>query len=127
MAADIFGIGETCLQEGETVHFDGYRDFTASHGNGKGVAVFSKMESTNRPVVNSVSSSIFSAIQYRAEGFDVIFLYWSQFKGCMLERGLECKGAQLGGAEHFLFLPLRLFAQLFLVQLVLILQLKIKI
>ena len=78
MAADIFGIGETCLQEGETVHFDGYRDFTASHGNGKGVAVFSKMNSTNQPVVNSVSSSIFSAIQYRAEGFDVIFLYWSQ-------------------------------------------------
>lgn len=77
-SADIFGIGETCLQQGETVSFDGFKEFTASHGNGKGVAVFSKLDCTNRPVVNSVSSPIFSAIQYRTECFDAIFLYWSQ-------------------------------------------------
>ena len=89
MSADMFGIGETCLAEGDNVTFDGFKDFTASFGNGKGVAVYSKMDSTNRPVVNSVSSAIFSAIQYRAEEFDVIFLYWSKSTAAETSEVLE--------------------------------------
>ena len=85
--ADIFALGETCLEENETVTFDGYKEYFASHGPGKGVAVFSKMECTNRPVVHLVTSSIFSAIHIRTSGFDAIFLYWSS--GCRAEEVTE--------------------------------------
>ena len=87
MAADLFALGETCLEQDETVSFNGYNEYFASHGKGKGVAVFSKMECTNRPVVNSVSSSIFSAIHFRTVKFDAIFLYWSS--GCKSEQVSE--------------------------------------
>ena len=87
MSSDIFALGETCLEQNETVSFSGYQDYFASHGKGKGVAVFSKMECTNRPVVHSVSSSIFSAIHFRTVKFDAIFLYWSS--GCKSEEVSE--------------------------------------
>jgi len=80
LSSDIFAIGETCLEPEETVKFTGFNEHFASHGNGKGVAVFSKMECTNSSVVNSFSSSIFSAIHFRTIPFDIIFVYWSS--GC---------------------------------------------
>ena len=80
MSSDIFALGETCLEQNDTVSFSGYQEYFASHGRGKGVAVFSKMECASRPVVNSVSSNIFSAIHFRTAKFDAIFVYWSS--GC---------------------------------------------
>jgi hypothetical protein len=87
MSSDIFALGETCLEPTETVSLNGYQEYLASHGRGKGVAVFSKMECASRPVVNSVSSDIFSAIHFRTVMFDAIFVYWSS--GCRKEEETE--------------------------------------
>lgn len=77
MSADVFSLGETHLEEGEEVHFDGYDGFFASHGKGKGVSAFSK---TDCVLVNSISTENYSAIQLRFHKFDAIFLYLSS--GC---------------------------------------------
>ena len=77
MTSDVFALGETHLEQDENITFPGYTQYFASHGKGKGVAVFSRMECTNRPVVNSVATNIFSAIHLRTKKFDAIFLYWS--------------------------------------------------
>ena len=87
MSSDIFALGETCLEQNDTVSFSGYQEYFASHGRGKGVAVFSKMECASRPVVNSVSSNIFSAIHFRTVMFDAIFVYWSS--GCRKQEETE--------------------------------------
>ena len=65
MTSDIFGLGETWLEEDETRMFPGYKEYNSNYGRGKGVSVFSKIDGLNRPVVNQVMSSIFSAIHYR--------------------------------------------------------------
>ena len=72
MSADIFALGETWLNHDATISFPGYKEYHASYGLGKGVSVFSNMIGTNRPVVNLVRSSVFSAIQYRTTQFDAI-------------------------------------------------------
>ena len=77
MDADVFALGETWLEPGESVSFDGYEGHFANHGKGKGVAAFSKMKSTK---LNSVTSDTFSVITLRTEKFDTIFLYISS--GC---------------------------------------------
>ena len=59
MGSDIFALGETHLEQEETVTLPGLKGYFASHGKGKGVSVFSKMEYVNRPVVNQVSSQFF--------------------------------------------------------------------
>ena len=87
MTADIFALGETWLKKDETISFSGYKEYNANYGKGKGVSVFSKVEGINRPVVNLVTSSIFSAIQYRTAKFDAIFVYWSS--GCNNEETSE--------------------------------------
>ena len=74
MDADVFALGETWLEPGESVSFDGYEGHFANHGKGKGVAAFSKMKSTQ---LNSVTSDTFSVITLRTEKFDTIFLYIS--------------------------------------------------
>ena len=77
MNSDLFALGETHLEPQETICFPGYKEYFASYGKGKGVSVFSRMDCTNRPVVNSVASSLFSGIHFRTTDFDAIFLYWS--------------------------------------------------
>ena len=90
MTADIFALAETWLKENESITFPGYQEYNASYGRGKGVSVFSRMEGINRPVVNMVKSSIFSAIQYRTVKFDTIFVHWSS--GCNNEEVSEILG-----------------------------------
>lgn len=87
LTSDLFGLGETWLNEEESRSFLGFKEHNANHGHGKGVSVFSKVDNTNRPVVNQAKSSIFSAIQYRTTTFDAIFLYWSS--GCSNEETTE--------------------------------------
>ena len=77
MDADVFALGETWLEEGESISFDGYEGHFANHGRGKGVSAYSKMKSTQ---LNSVTSDTFSAITLRTEKFDIIFVYISS--GC---------------------------------------------
>ena len=77
MDADVFALGETWLEQGESISFDGYEGHFANHGRGKGVSAYSKMKSTK---LNSVTSDTFSAITLRTEKFDTIFLYISS--GC---------------------------------------------
>ena len=90
MGSHVFALGETHLEQGETVTLPGFKEYFASHGKGKGVSVFSRMECVNRPVVNEVSSPIFSAIHYRSVKFDTIFLYWSS--NCTSEETCEILG-----------------------------------
>ena len=87
MTSDIFALGETWLKHDETILFPGYKEYNANYGAGKGVSVFSRMNDINRPDVNRVQSSIFSAIQFRTIKFDVIFMYWSS--GSNTEETLE--------------------------------------
>ena len=77
MASDIFALGETWLEPCESVNFLGYEANFASHGKGKGVSTFSKMDSAQ---LNCVSSETFSAIHMRTEKFDLVFVYISS--GC---------------------------------------------
>ena len=44
MDADMFGLGETWLEKGSEVHFDGYSGHFANNGKGKGVAGYSKID-----------------------------------------------------------------------------------
>ena len=77
MSADVFSLGETHLEQGDKIHFDGFTGNFASHGKGKGVSTFYSTEST---MVNSIASEKYSAIQLRFAKFDGIFLYLSS--GC---------------------------------------------
>ena len=83
MSADVFSLGETHLEKGEEVQFDGYAGFFASHGKGKGVSAFSKTECI---LFNSIASENYSAIQLRFPKFDAIFLYLSS--GCNKDKVL---------------------------------------
>ena len=77
MSADVFSLGETHLEQGDEVHFDGFTANFASHGKGKGVSTFYNTECT---MVNSIASEKYSGIQLRFAKFDGIFLYLSS--GC---------------------------------------------
>ena len=70
-SSDIFALGETWLKENESIPVQGYKEYNANYGKGKGVSVYSKMDDTNRPVVNSAKSRIFSAIHYREVKFSL--------------------------------------------------------
>ena len=50
MESDVFSLGETWLNPGETVNFDSYTGHFANFGRGKGVAAFSKMAVTKIPI-----------------------------------------------------------------------------
>ena len=71
MSSDIFSLRETWLVPGEERKFDGYTGTFASHGRGKGVAAFHKVECIQ---VNSTAAEKYSAIHLRNEKFDMIFL-----------------------------------------------------
>ena len=77
MSADVFSLGETHLEQGDEIHFDGFTGNFASHGKGKGVSTFYSTECT---MVNSIASEKYSGIHLRFDKFDGIFLYLSS--GC---------------------------------------------
>merc|ERR1712001_479820 len=75
MDADMFGLGETCLEKGTEVHFDGYSGYFASYGKGKGVAGYSKIDLVAQP--ETLSTETYSAILFKTKEFHVVFLYLS--------------------------------------------------
>ena len=75
MDADMFGLGETWLEKGREVHFDGYSGYFANFGTGKGIAGYSKIDLVAQPEM--MSTETFSAIFFKTKDFHVIFLYLS--------------------------------------------------
>ena len=75
MDADMFGLGETWLEKGSEVHFDGYSSHFANFGKGKGVAGYSRIDLVAQPV--TVPTETFSAILLKTKDFHIIFLYLS--------------------------------------------------
>lgn len=75
MSSDMFGLGETWLQQDQEVHYNGFNGYFANFGNGKGVAGYSKLDLTHQP--DSVSNETYSAILFKASQFHIIFLYLS--------------------------------------------------
>ena len=76
LEADILGLGETWLENGQTVDLEGYSGYFASSGNGKGVAGFSKFQLTSEPELLSTKDC--SGIFFKTQEFDVIYLYLSE-------------------------------------------------
>ena len=75
MDADMFGLGETWLEKGSEVHFDGYSGYFANFGTGKGVAGYSKIDFVAEPEM--VSTETYSAILFKTKDFHIVFLYIS--------------------------------------------------
>ena len=76
MDSDMFGLGETWLQQDQEVHFNGFRGYFANFGRGKGQAAFSKLVLSSEPEI--VASNKFSSILLKTSHFNTIFLYLSQ-------------------------------------------------
>ena len=75
MDADMFGLGETWLEEGDEVNFDGYSGHFANVGRGKGVAAYTKLDLLAEPEI--VATETFSAILFKTKDFNIVFLYLS--------------------------------------------------
>ena len=75
MDADMFGLGETWLEKGSEVHFDGYSGHFANNGKGKGVAGYSKIDLVAQPEIESTET--YSAILFKTKDFHIVFLYLS--------------------------------------------------
>ena len=76
MDSDMLGLGETWLEENSTINIQGYSGYFANHGKGKGVAGYTKMELISLPQIIKTNSA--SAIMFRTNAFDIIFLYLSK-------------------------------------------------
>ena len=63
MDTDLFGLGETWLQQDQEVYFSDFNGYFANFGNGKGVAGYCKLNLICQPVI--VSSKTFSAISFK--------------------------------------------------------------
>ena len=75
MDTDMFGLGETWLEQDSKVEYEGFTSHFANFGTGKGVAGFSKIDFIASPL--SVSSETYSAICFKTSQFNIIFLYLS--------------------------------------------------
>ena len=75
MRADILGFGETWLYPDQTLELEGYQGYFSNIGRGKGVAAFSKMQLTSKPI--EVSTEQYSAVLLETHNFDIIYLYLS--------------------------------------------------
>lgn len=75
MDADMFGLGETWLEQDTKVDFDGFSSHFANFGTGKGVAGYTKMDLISQP--EAVSNETYSAISMKTKDFNIIFLYLS--------------------------------------------------
>ena len=76
MDSDMFGLGETWLENDNKVEFDNYSGYFANFGNGKGVAGYTKIGLNCPP--ETVSSQTYSAIHFKTSHFHIIFLYLSR-------------------------------------------------
>ena len=75
-SSDIFGIGETCLEKKDQVHYNGYDSYFENVRNGQGLAAFTKQGLEFD--VKQYSSDKISAIFMKSEMVDIIFLYISK-------------------------------------------------
>ena len=75
MDTDMFGLGETWLEQDSKVEYDGFSSHFANFGTGKGVAGFTKLDSIASPL--TVSSETYSAVSFKTTQFNIIFLYLS--------------------------------------------------
>ena len=84
MDSDVFGLGETWLEDGQKVDIDTFTGHFANFGSGKGVAAYSKIELVAPPKIYATASC--SAILLKTTGFHIIFLYLSKDykKDCLL-------------------------------------------
>ena len=73
MNSDIFGIGETCLEINDEVHFSGYASIFKNVRNGQGTSAFIK--DGLEFVTQTFSSDKISAIYLKSDMVDIIFLY----------------------------------------------------
>ena len=74
--SDIFGLGETWLNQNQIVEFNGYEGYFANFGRGKGQAAFSKIPLSSMPEM--IATDRYSAILLKAKHFNIIFLYLSK-------------------------------------------------
>ena len=75
MDSDLLGLGETWTEGGNTIDLDGRPGYFASYGKGKGVAGYTKMNLLVAP--EFVATNFCSAILFKTDKFDIIFLYLS--------------------------------------------------
>ena len=76
MHSSILAFGETWLKPDENVPIDQFKSFFASHGKGKGIAVYSQNTPVDEPL--TIANDLFSMIVFNHECFVAIFLYRSQ-------------------------------------------------
>jgi hypothetical protein len=72
----ILAFGETWLRPEENVPIDGFQSFFASHGKGKGVAVYSQNDPVGEPL--TIVEDLFSMVVFNHDNFVAMFLYRSQ-------------------------------------------------
>ena len=78
MKSDIFALGETWLQPGQHVDFEGFIGSEIVVGNGKGLSAFVKSDLDDELTFENYQSEKFSAILVRALENRIVFLYLSQ-------------------------------------------------
>ena len=76
MQSDVLALGETWLKSHEIIEFDGFQSFFASHGRGKGIAVYSKHDPICEPQV--FSNEHLSLMVFKLNNCTAVFLYRSQ-------------------------------------------------
>ena len=74
--SDMFGLGETWIDENTDFNFENFNSHFGSVGRGKGVAAFTKMVLTKDPSI--LKSDQFSAVNLSTLYIDVIFVYISK-------------------------------------------------
>ena len=76
LSSDIFGIGETCLEDNNDVQYDGFNAIFANVRNGQGSAVYVKNDFEFYP--ETFCDNNISAIFLSLSNIDLIFLYLSK-------------------------------------------------
>ena len=76
MNSDMFGLGETWLEQDQKRGFEGFSGYFANFGHGKGVAGYSKIELVSPP--EKFESESYSAVKLKTSQFCIIFLYLSK-------------------------------------------------
>ena len=75
MDSDLFGLGETWLEEDNKVDYPGFFSHFANFGKGKGLAGYNKINVIEEP--KTVTSETYSTMLFKTAHFHIIFLYLS--------------------------------------------------
>ena len=75
MDSDMFGLGETWLEEDNKVDYPGFFSHFANFGKGKGLAGYNKIDVIEEP--KTVTSETYSTMLFKTAHFHIIFLYLS--------------------------------------------------